>query len=212
MCGLFVFLFRRKSPRTLVVGSLAFAAIGALIAVLLSVLWVPHWSPEIEAEFRDGWQPSPQTISEELAAYRGSWIDQMSDRVPNALDMEVLLFVLFYGWKAASLMLLGMALFKVGAFHARWNPRRYFALIASGLLVGIPLIVLGVVQSFAKNWNVRDSFFLGQYNWWGSYAVALGWVGLIMLWCQSRRLAWLKARMAALVVFNSARWSGSGAG
>ena len=199
MCGLFVYLFRRKSPRTLVSSALVLAAIGSLIAIGLGLFWVPHWSPDIKAEFIEEWQPSPQSINEELAAYRGSWIDQMSDRVPSALDIETSEFLGFYGWKASSLMLLGMALFKLGAFHAQWSRRQYLSLVGAGLLVGIPMIIFGVVQNFAKNWDVRYSFYLGgQYNYWGSYLVALGWTGLVMLWCQGSRAPALKQRMAAV--------------
>ena len=199
MCGLFVYLFRRKSPRTLVSSALVLAAIGSLIAIGLGLFWVPHLSPDIKAELIEEWQPSPQTINEELAAYRGSWIDQMSDRVPTAFEIETSLFYQFYGWKASSLMLLGMALFKLGAFHARWSRRQYLSLVGAGLLVGIPMILFGVVQNFAKNWDVRYSLYLGgQYNYWGSYLVALGWTGLVMLWCQGSRAPALKQRMAAV--------------
>ena len=199
ICGLFVYLFRRKGPRTLVFSSLVLATIGSLIAIGLGVFWVPHLSPDIKAELIEEWQPSPQTINEELAAYRGSWIDQMSDRVPTAFEIETSLFYQFYGWKASSLMLLGMALFKLGAFHARWSRRQYLSLVGAGLLVGIPMIIFGVVQDFAKNWDVRYSFYLGgQYNYWGSYLVALGWTGLVMLWCQGSRAPALKQRMAAV--------------
>ena len=96
-------------------------------------------------------------------------------------------------------MLLGMALFKLGAFHARWTRRQYWSLVGAGLLIGIPMTLFGVVQNFAKNWDIRYSFYLGgQYNYWGSYLIALGWIGLIMLWCQSARAPALKERMAAV--------------
>jgi uncharacterized protein len=95
-------------------------------------------------------------------------------------------------------MLLGMALFKLGAFHARWSRRRYLALVGVGLFVGIPIVTFGVYQNFAKDWAVEYSFYLGgQYNYWGSYLVALGWTGLVMLWFQSSRAPWLLERMAA---------------
>ncbi|TMH38119.1 MAG: DUF418 domain-containing protein [Betaproteobacteria bacterium] len=198
MCGLFVYLFRRKSPRTLISSALVLAAIGSLIAIGLG-FWVPHWPADIQAEFMEDWQPGPQSISEELAAYRGSWIDQMSDRVPSALDTETSELLMLYGWKASSLMLLGMALFKLGAFHAQWSRRQYLSLVGAGLLVGIPMIIFGVVQDFAKNWDIRYGLYFGaQYNYWGSYLVALGWTGLVMLWCQGSWAAALKERMAAV--------------
>ncbi len=145
MCGLFVYLFRRKSPRTLISSAfrrksprtlissaLVLAVIGSLIAIGLGLFWVPHWPPDIQAEFIEDWQPSPQSINEELAAYRGSWIDQMSDRVPSALDVETSEFLTLYGWKASSLMLLGMALFKLGAFHIPFPMEPPPVLVACG--------------------------------------------------------------------------------
>ena len=199
MCGLFVYLFRNKSPRVLVSVSVVLALIGSLIAIGLGLFWLPHLSPGSKADFLEGWQPSTQAINEELAAYRGSWLAQMSDRVPTAFEIETSLFVRLYAWKASSLMLLGMALFKLSAFHARWSRRQYLALVGAGLLVGIPIILFGVSQDFAKHWDVEYSFYLGaQYNYWGSYLVALGWIGLIMLWCQSSRAPAFKERMAAV--------------
>jgi uncharacterized protein len=199
MCGLFVYLFRRKSPMTLVSWALVLAAIGSLIAIGLGSFWLPHLPPDLKADFiQDNWLPSPQDIDEEVAEYRGSWLAQMSDRAPAALYIETSLFLRLYVWKTSSLMLLGMALFKLGALQARWSRGRYLSLVGAGLTVGIPLTLFGVAQNFARHWDVEYSFYLGeQYNYWGSYLVALGWTGLIMLWCQSSRAPALKERMAA---------------
>src|SRR5204863_306159 len=124
--------------------------------------------------------------------------DQKSDRVPVAFDIETSLFLRLYVWKTSSLMLLGMALFKLGALQARWSRGRYLALVGAGLTVGIPLTLFGVAQDFAKHWDVEYSLYFGeQYNYWGSYLVALGWTGLVMLWCRSSRAPALKERMAA---------------
>jgi len=61
------------------------------------------------------------------------------------------------------------------------------------------MIIAGVVQNFAKNWDIRYSYYLGvQYNYWGSYLVALGWTGLIMMWCRGSRASAFKERMAAV--------------
>src|SRR5947207_3857276 len=63
MCGLFVYLFRRKGPRTLVFSSLVLAMIGSLIAIGLGVFWVPHLSPDdVRAEYTEDWQTTPQAI------------------------------------------------------------------------------------------------------------------------------------------------------
>src|ERR1043166_8853386 len=78
-------LFR---SRTLVSSALLLAAIGSLVAIGLGSLWVPHWSPHTRADWMEDWLPSPQIINEEVAAYRGSWIDQMSERAPTAFYIQ----------------------------------------------------------------------------------------------------------------------------
>src|SRR6185369_853920 len=84
-------------------------------------------------------------------------------------------------------------------FRAQWSRRSYLSLVAFGAFAGIPLVGFGVVQDYSRNWDFKYSaFFGGQYNYWGSYLVALGWVGLIMMWCQSTLLSGLKRRMAAV--------------
>src|SRR5258708_12314908 len=128
--------------------ALVLAAIGSMIVIGLGLFWVPHWPADIQADFIVDWQPSPQSINEELAAYRGSWIDQMSDRVPSALDIETSEFLTLYGWKASSLMLLGMALFKLGAFHAQWSRRQNLSLVGRGLRLVIAVIIFASVQHF----------------------------------------------------------------
>jgi len=199
MCGLFLYLFRRKGPATLLITALVLAAAGSMIPLGTGLFGFRNLPSEALVEFQEEWQPSRQTIDEEIAAFRGSWIDQMSYRIPNAIYVQMVMFPMFYFWKSSSLMLLGMALFKLGAFAAQWSRRRYMVLVGLGLFVGIPAVVLGVLQNLARNWDVRYSFFLGGfYNYWGSYLVALGWVGLIMLWCQGLLISPLKERMAAV--------------
>jgi len=135
---------RSKSPRTLISSALVLAAIGSLIAIGLGLFWVPHWPADIQADFIEDWQPSPQSINEELAAYRGSWIDQMSDRVPSALDIETSEFphALWLeslepdaAWDGAS----------SSAHSTPVEPPPVPVACGVGLLVGIPMIIVGVV-------------------------------------------------------------------
>ena len=96
-------------------------------------------------------------------------------------------------------MLLGMALFKWGVFSARSSRRTYLIFIGLGILAGIPLSGLGIIRRVAIDWAPIHSFFvLGQYNYWGSYLTALGWIGLVMLICQSGALPGLRRRLAAV--------------
>jgi uncharacterized protein len=198
MTGLLMYLFRNCRPRLLVLSALVLAAVPSLLLIGIG-LTTPYWPSVVLEEFsNDAWQPNPQTLQEELAAYRGSFLDQTTHRFIESLSAQMVDAPLFLFGRVGGLMLLGMALFKLGALSAEWSRRQYLALIAAAAFVGIPVIVYGIYENFERNWDIGALFFGIQYNYWGSYLVALGWVGLIMIWCQSGRLRRLKTRVAAV--------------
>ncbi len=198
LCALFVFLFRRLAPKTLL-------AIGLVVIAVPSVLYLffglslPMWPPEVYQEFALDWQPNTEMIAKELAAYRGGWLTQMEYRVPTSIAMHTFVFLLWGAWRAGGLMLLGMALFKWGVLTAKRSRGFYFKIAAIGFVVGLPLIISGVVLNFSHNWTVDFSRFLGyQFNYWGSLFFALGYVGIVSLACLSGRIKFLTERLAAV--------------
>ena len=120
-------------------------------------------------------------------------------RSAAALGFETLIMLFWGGWRAGGLMLVGMALYKMGVFNATCSRRFYGALIAAALLIGFPLESYGVALDFASGWAVTWSFFHGkQFNYWPSVAVSLGYVGVVMLVCQSASLRPLTRPFAAV--------------
>ena len=198
LCGLFVFLFRNVRPGRLVIAGLVFLIIGSSLSCLTG--WSSQaWPEEVITEFENGFYPPPAEIAEEIEHMRGGFSSQMKVRLPNAAYMHATVFPFYMVWRGASAMLLGMALFKWGVFSARSSRRTYLIFIALGILAGIPLSGLGIIRRVAIDWAPIHSFFvLGQYNYWGSYLTALGWIGLVMLICQSGALPGLRRRLAAV--------------
>jgi uncharacterized protein len=188
VCGLIVYLFRKLSPGPLIAWSIALQAVSSGLFVLIgtSMLQAP---PEAVGDIERQMRVTPEAIQRELAAYRGGWLDQQSIRSGDALNLETQGFLLYSIWKVLGLMLLGMALFKMGVFSAARSTTFYIGLVAIGLLVGVPVVSYGVYQNFAAGWDVRYSGFLGtQFNYWASIIVALGWVGAVMLACKTQVL------------------------
>lgn len=143
--------------------------------------------------------PGSETVAAEVAAYRGSWWEQMSVRVPQAIEMETSTFLAWAAWRVGRLMLLGMALFKLGVFSAERSRRFYLTCIALAVGVGLPLVWLGIRRNFAGGWEAPGFFFLGlQLNYWASRLVALGWVGAVMLVCRHGGRGWLTRPLAAV--------------
>lgn len=199
MCGLVVYLLRRLRPRTLLMlGVLTIAVASASLTAY--GLWSRNWSPaNLQIATEQLWKPTPQMVDKELAAYRGSWSQQMHYRVADALQQETNFFVGFTFWRAAGLMLVGMGLFKLGTLSAQRPGWVYWTMVVMGVLVGVPVILYGTQREVATGWDFRYSFFYGaEYNYWASLLVSLGWVGAVMLASRATKLLPLTRRLAAV--------------
>ena len=186
VCGMLVYPFRGMSPgRLLVLGTATVAVASAIFAGLQASL--PSWPEEALTEVTLGaWQPTRAIVDEALATYRGGWLEQLPARSEMAFGFETFMLVIYGGWRAGGLMLIGMALFKLDVFSAGRSRRFYGALIAAALVAGIPVEAYGVALDFEFGWALDWSLFQGrQFNYWPSIAVALGYVGLVMLACRS---------------------------
>ncbi|MHC4698466.1 MAG: DUF418 domain-containing protein [Planctomycetota bacterium] len=198
MCGFVVYLFRKWRPtRLLLVGGVVLV-IGSGISILLGMT-MPYWPAEVVQDIQNEWShPTREVIAEDLAAYRGSWLEQMQHRAPSTLFFQTGLFLMDFCWRAGGLMLVGMGLFKWGVFSAARASRTYWVFVALAALVGIPVIVFGARRNFAADWDIYYSFFLGgQFNYWASLLVSLGWVGLVMLACKHDVLRFLRRLLAS---------------
>jgi uncharacterized protein len=187
LCGLLAYRFRKSTPRKLIIYGIAFTAVASLL--FLYTAWsMPHWPAQQRETFTQQlWQPTPAMKANEVAAYRSGWLGEMRQRASDAWVIEFQGFLVLAFWRVEGLMLIGMALFKLGVFSARASARVYWTFIAAAGLIGVPAILYGVYRDVASGWDLRESFFLGsQYNYWASILVALGWVGATMLVCQSR--------------------------
>ena len=198
VCGMLVSPLRRQPPGRL----LAFGAVLLAVASAYSVgsgLSLPYWPEEARAAFASSvWQPTPEMLDAELAAYRGGWLDQQPARSAGAFAFETFMLITWGVWRAGGLMLIGMALFRREVFSARRSPRFYAGLIAVAVAVGLPLQAYGIALDFARGWPVW-SFFVGmQLNYWPSIAVSLGYVGLVMLACRTAALRGLTRPFAAV--------------
>jgi uncharacterized protein len=169
-------------------------------AISLFFAWsMPFWPAESVLELQHEWAPTQEMIQQEVAAYRGEWLEQASYRAPIVLFFQTFVFITNVFWWAGGMMLLGMALFKLGVFSAVRSDRFYVTLIVLAVVVGLPVVMYGVHQNVAAGWEARYGLFVGrEYNCWASILVSLGWVSAIMLVCRRNVLAELRRRLAAV--------------
>ena len=198
LCGMIVFLFRRRGPTLLFV----LAGIALLVPTLVYVVWhavFQHADPQTLQVFLDGWKPPAEEVAKEVAAYRGGWLEQARYRNPTALLCETWQFFADAGWRSGGMMLIGLALAKLDVLTARRSWKVYVLMVVFGLLLGLPVVLYGVRANFAVDWDGRYSSNLGMlYNYWGSLPIAFAWIGLIMLSCKAGLALGLQRRLAAV--------------
>ena len=199
MCGLVVYLCRKLRPRTLLVAGCLTIAV-ASVSLTSYGLWTRHLSPaQLEVAREQLWKPTPGMVAKEISAYQDGWTKQMHYRAPDSVQMETVFFLADTFWRAGGLMLIGMALFKLGVFSAKRPSSLYWTMIVSALFVGLPVTLYGTHRDFVAGWDFQYSFFFGvQFNYWASILVSLGWVGAIMLASQTEGLLPLTRRLAAV--------------
>jgi len=181
VCGAVAFLYRGLPARTLATAGVLVFAIGSVISVAVA-LSLPWRSPETVERMVADWAPSTEAIAAEVAVYRSGWLDQMRHRVPAAIRLETSGLAMRGLWQMTGLMLVGMALLKLGVLGAGRSPVFYAAMAAVGTSVGIPLVLHGVGRSMASGWDLRVHLATdGLFNYWGGLLVSLSWIATVML-------------------------------
>jgi uncharacterized protein len=198
LCGMLVFIFRKKKPSSLLWISLIFFII-PIIFYTSSSLTMPYWSAEARQQLAETWKPEHETIMKEIDAMRGSWLDQMGVRVPAAFFMQTSLFLMETFWRLMSMMLLGMALYKMNFLSGNFSKRSYLSVAIGGILIGVFIGGIGVVLNFETEWTMRFSMFLGRhFNYIGSVVMAVGYSAALILISKSYHLDFLKNTLAVI--------------
>ncbi|HSR68491.1 MAG TPA: DUF418 domain-containing protein [Acidobacteriota bacterium] len=221
-CGLLIYFFRRFRPRTLAVLGLlvvtGFVGIFTLQAIYFDLLRSQHQQAvekleageelsETQKQLKQTWiqtqkaiSPDPAKLQEEIEIYRnGTYLEQLIHRAPTALQTLVIGLFTFGLWRAGGLMLLGMALMKWGVFSAALSRAAYLRLTIGGYLLGLPFVVWSINVLTENDYDLFKLFGGDIYiNYFASLPVALGHVGLVMLFCKSSLGQGLKDRLAAV--------------
>lgn len=221
LMGMVVFLLRKASPRTLIL-----VACAMLPVTLLFNFGGSFYMEELQAdvagieeqqargatidadqqrkldewrEIRPFFAPTEADIAAEVAAYRGSYVDAFTQRAPFVAFMQVNLTLVFVVWRVGGLMLLGMALMKLGVLSGECSTRFYRTLATVGYGVGVPLAVLSAVLLEAHRFDpIYVARFGGIPNYFGSILVAFGHIGAVVLVVKSGIMRALVERFAAV--------------
>ena len=197
LCGLLLYPLRNARPRFLLIAG------GCMVAVVVA-LWLTlglslaYWPEAERAALEAEWSPPPSELAAETAAFRGGWLDQMPYRAGEALGLQTDVFLVYFLWRAGGLMLVGMALYRLGVLSASRSSAFYRRTAVVGLAAGVPLAAAGIAYNVNAGFSVERSMFQGTlFNYVGSLGVFLGYLALVMLAVRSDRLPRLQRRLAA---------------
>jgi len=174
LCGFFIIWFRNKSAKYLIIlGSILFSF--PIVFLLLIGLLVPE--ALLVPELQDEWVISEKALANLSATLTGNWLQQLDYRIPAAFEMQTSLFIIYTFWRVSSLMLWGMAIYKLGLFHEKVSSARMGRWSLLFVLLGLIIIALGIHQNNAHQWEAFYSNFFGnQFNYIGSIVLAMGYI------------------------------------
>lgn len=219
LVGLPLFAFRRMRPRSLFLCGLTLlavlvpknllsdrylrTAVAGLEAVELATsagrplseeqkASIEEWRAELARE-----QPGPDAIRREIEERRRGYLANVAVLAPRNALVQSTVFYNFMFFDVASMMLIGMGLYKLGVFSAARSYRTYTGMILAGYALGVPLGIWVL-----HDWVVVHEFRVGTRVWVfddvARLAVALAHVGVVMIVCKAGILGPLTRRLAAV--------------
>ncbi|MHC4947280.1 MAG: DUF418 domain-containing protein [Planctomycetota bacterium] len=205
LCGLGVYLLRRAHPAVLLGLGVILIAVASGISLFFG--WSVRFWPDAQVAAQTAqWTPGPEAVARELAVYRGGWLEQMRHRVPTAFFFQTFLAAIWGVWRAGGLMLVGMAIYRLGVLSAARSRRFYVVMGTVGLAVGLGLTGYGMHWNASRGWAFPDTMFFGtQFNYWGSLGGAAAWIALIVGLCRAdavRRIARPLAAVGRMALTN----------
>ena len=142
--------------------------------------------------------PSKEKVQEEIDNYRKGYGGVMTQRAPI---MRKFNFVPIYfpgGIDIWALMLIGMALFKLGVLQGDRPASFYVRLAAAGYGFGIVVNSVSTYGMFTSNFDIVATIFWNVPYEIGRVAVALGHASLLILFARVASMRWLTDRLAAV--------------
>lgn len=134
---------------------------------------------------------TPDEISEEIALYRQSWLDQLPARAAEFFGLQMM--VVITGWPNLGLMLIGMAMARQGWFSVGISRRAGNWLTGLTLAAGLCLVVASVFIGWVKNFPATYVYMSGAaMHLLGSMLMAIGYAIVGIRYCQIDSLALLR--------------------
>ena len=201
LCGLVVALCRSWRAGLLLRVGIIFLCVGAVSTAAIAALGVLPGdalsSSEIAALGEAYWRQPDASLLETIGQFRGDLATVARGNFDFWWGDAALTFFGFTFWRSAGVMMIGLALFKMGLLQGKGRSGAYWLWIFGGALA---LVVIGL-QAKA---NIEADFAFPQTagggllaNYFLSPLVTLGYIGLVVLLLRAHALGLLGRALAA---------------
>lgn len=201
--GLVLYAFRRTAPHKLVIiATLLFAALtlrgyvdyhslqtlrGTAVSAAAAEASGLALSAE-QTEAMKTWderlaemRPSPQKLQEDIEAMRGDFGTVFATVTDRVFEFRTSFFYEYGFLEDIATMMLGIALFSLGALQGRWTTRQYLLLAAIGYGVGLTVNALEARAMVRSDFDpVVETFVWAASYELGRVPLTLGHVGLVL--------------------------------
>ncbi len=218
LMGFMVFSFRNLSPKKLILTAFLLFSIGAL--------WnYADYKKDVklvnQIELTESYKAEGKELTKELKEATAKWEEREWKRSPEGIEdfntnmrkgyLDVLVFLApenqytdkywtyrYDLWDIFSMMLLGIAFFKWNILSAEKSYKFYGIMAVLGYLIGLSINYYEILSIIEGNFSFL-SFSKSNITYdLGRVPVAIGHIGLIMLFCKLPLLKWLKSSLAAV--------------
>jgi uncharacterized protein len=199
IAGFAVTFVRKWKPWILFSLGIIVAICIPIIIVQLFNLTLPYWPEEEIARMHAETDLTSATNVAEIAAYTGTWVGQLPHRVVTSIGLQLFAIPFFSFWHTVGLMMIGIAAYRWRILSATRSMRFYVSMVAVGLMVGLPLISIGVWYKHQHGWDMELLRFTdSKWNAVGGGFVAMAWIGMVMLICKHSLLPSVRKALAAV--------------
>ncbi|MUP44442.1 DUF418 domain-containing protein [Gramella sp. BOM4] len=218
LMGFLVYSFRNLKPGKLLIIALLLFSIGSVwnyfenrnnLKKLDQVAEAEVYKAEGKELTKDmekatGWwaeiqeQRSPETVAETNESMRKGYFEVVAFLAPINMQTDTTWFYRFDVWDILAMMLLGIALFKWRLLGAEKSYKFYAPITMVFYAIGLSINFMEVRTIMAGNFSF-EAFSKSNITYdAGRLCVAMGHVGLIMMFCKAPILKWLKRSLSAV--------------
>lgn len=217
--GLFLFPFRNTKPRKLILAAVVLTFVGMGLQyyqyqknnqyyqqyVISQSYSEESELPEDIKEGKEAWEslsaelkPEQEQIQKDTDSMHQGYLDVLLFLAPVNRMMQTTFNYDYNPWDVLAMMLMGMALFKMGVITAELKYKSYALMILIGYGVGIPINYHETTLLLENNFSIPAFFESGITYPFGRIAMSFGHIGVVMIFCKSGMLSFLRKSLAAV--------------